>query len=88
MTEFRVTFPQRFRDQTHKRLAAAHPDGWLRVEAPSKGLARDMAFFYLGQEWAFIYGPTDDGYPTIEQYRLGEIGLIIDTTYGETEEDG
>ena len=70
MSEFRVTFPQRFRNEPHPTLPQAHPDGWLTIEAPSLGLARDIAFYRLGDEWAFIY-PDDDMRDHL--YPLGEI---------------
>ena len=86
--EFRVTFGQQYRNEPHPRMAVAHPDGWVTIVASSEGLARDLAYHLLGTHWAFIYGPDDEGKPTLRKYPLGEVARINENDYQEEEHDG
>lgn len=72
-TEFYVTFGQRYRHEQHPELEAAHPDGWLVVEALDLDDARAMAFAALGSAWAFVYA-LEDFDPTL--YPLGELARL------------
>jgi hypothetical protein len=45
--EFRITFGQRYRTETHPLLGLAHPDGWVTIEAPDYDTARAWAVLSL-----------------------------------------
>ncbi len=70
MKTFMVTFGQRFRHDEHKRFPAAHPDGWVTIEAHDDSAARMIAFDRLGEEWAFLYREADF---TPGMYPMGEL---------------
>lgn len=55
LQEFHVTFGQQYRHEKHPRFPDAHPDGYVVIMAPDYEKAREMAFQYLGEFWAFIY---------------------------------
>lgn len=74
MPEFYVTFQQRFRREPHPRLAEAHPDGWLVIEAPSYGRAKRAADDTLGEhDWSMLYQvpPDRNFFPRGELGRFG-----------------
>lgn len=58
--DFILTFPLRFarHDEEHPTFPAAHPDGWVRITAPSYDEARTYAFKTFGTQWAFLYNDT------------------------------
>ena len=78
--EFRITFGTKL----YPRFPQAHHEGWLSVSAPNELAARYAAIAAIGQDWAFIYGPDDEGYPTqkgnpdeSDGYPRGELGRIV-----------
>lgn len=79
MTEFRITFGQRYKHEEHP-LGWPHPDGWLSVLAPDYGTARAIVENFLGSAWAFMYEEGDAGFPTESTYPRGELfQLTIET---------
>lgn len=61
MSEFYVTFGIKYAREPHPTFAAAHPDGWVTIEAPDEIAARTVAFERLGIYFAFIYYDAPDG---------------------------
>jgi hypothetical protein len=61
VTEYRVTFGQKYARETHPMLPDAHPDNWVVVEAPSPATARQAVVDALGQFWCDIYDPETWG---------------------------
>ena len=76
MSEYRVTFGQRYAREEHPRWASAHPDGWLTILAPTKSRAREVAVAFLGAYWADLYLASDHDDWSI--YPLGELHRIDD----------
>jgi len=73
--EYRVTFGQKYRGETHPSFPEAHPDGWLTIVAEDRGQARAAAAAKLGREWCDMYGP--ESWPHVSHYfPLGELGRI------------
>lgn len=73
-----VTFGSRYRYERHPLEHWVHPDGWLRIVAPSLHLARARVFDLLGANWAFDYDDEsfmrdDEG---VEFYPLGELAVF------------
>jgi len=77
MNQFMVTFGQRFRYDEHATFPAAHPDGWVTIEAENVDDARELAFEHLDAEWAFLY-TADDFNAAL--YPLGELDRITAVT--------
>jgi hypothetical protein len=73
MTEYRVTFGQKYRRDPHPTYRKAHPDGWLTIVAPDEVAARNVAVSRLGRAWAFMYAP-ENWDP--KWYPLGELDRI------------
>lgn len=74
LVEFRVTFGT---DHIgHPYLPLTHPDGWLAVMAVDEPEARRKVFDVIGARWSFIYDPSDEDYPNVARYPLGEIGIV------------
>ena len=85
MSEFRVTFGQRFRHEHHPAFIAGQldfepdPDGWLTIVAEYESEARATAVALLGQAWAFLYrAPFDDDWD--QMYPLGELAAAYRVT--------
>ena len=76
MSEYYVTFGQKYRYEPHPMLWQGYggrvPDGWVRIEAPDEPTARGVASILLGEAWACIYAADDFG-PDL--YPLGEMRL-------------
>lgn len=94
--EYRVTFGQRYRRETHPTFPAAHPDGWVTILAYDDAGARAVAFSMFEQAWSFMYGPSDrpqtywdDTFPGGELARItlepesGDVCRVVDIG-GET----
>jgi len=60
---FYVTFPQRLEDRKNK---------YVKIEAPTRAAAHDIAFARLGSGWAFLYEETEF-LPQINDYGLTEL---------------
>lgn len=50
-----VTFGQRYAREPHPTFPAAHPDGWLEIEAPNYAAANQAAHDFLGSHFALLY---------------------------------
>jgi hypothetical protein len=75
MELFRVTFGQQYDRDPHQVFKLAHPDGWLTVEAPSYGRARDLVCALLGSAWCDLYTP--ESWAQIEHlFPAGELARI------------
>lgn len=76
MTDWVVTFGQRFARERHSVLGAwVHPDGWLSVVgAPDDEQAvRQRLFRFIGTEWAFLYrAEAQNG----SLFRRGELAVL------------
>lgn len=55
MSEYFVTFGQRYAHERHPVLSDAHPDNWVVIEAPSPATARQVAVDAFNQLWCDIY---------------------------------
>ncbi len=55
MSNFYITFGQKYRSMTHPSFPKAHPDGFLVIVAPTYEEAREYAFRRLGDRWSMIY---------------------------------
>lgn len=64
MTRWFVTFPQVYRFEDHPKLAGAHPEGYVEVEAKDAEKARKHTLAALGSHWSVMYGEDefDAGY--------------------------
>ena len=71
--EFFVTFGQQYPREPHPRLALAHKDGWVTIEAENYELARLEAFRVLGGWWSNLYEEKPDA----AFYPLGELLCIF-----------
>lgn len=72
MSEFYVTFGCQYAHEQHPRLGAAHPDGWLTIEADDEVAARATAIAWLGTAWSFMY----DEKPDLRLFPLGELHRV------------
>jgi hypothetical protein len=70
---FYLTFGQRYLRESHPLFPAAHPDGWIQIEAPTYAAARSLAAQHLKDRWAFLYS-ADDFRP--ELFPLGALAQI------------
>jgi len=73
---FYVTFGQKYAREPHPTLAAAHPDGWVEVEADSEMAARRLALDHLDDRWAFMHAEREF---TRQLYPRGCIARIDQT---------
>lgn len=55
MSEFRVTFGQKYAREPHPTVRWAHPDGWATIDAPDHMTARQLAVAVLGASWGGLY---------------------------------
>lgn len=74
-SDFFVTFGQKYRYEPHPQFGKAHPDGWIRINAPDEDAARNAAFTLLGTGWATMY----DSEPQREIYPRGELAAFLVT---------
>lgn len=77
--EFRATFGQRFRHDTHPVSPLINADNYISIYAPDFEKARQIAFAVLDTAWAFLY-PAEE-YDE-DEWRvmcpLGRVGLITE----------
>lgn len=73
MSEFRVTFGQKYLRETHPMWAGASPDGWLSIDADSHDEARGAAVRMLGTAWSDIGAAKDDDH---HWYARGELHRV------------
>lgn len=76
MSEFRVTFGQRYSREKHPTLPAATPDGWLTIIAPSYEAARVALIEAHGTRWSNLY-PAEERNDDPRYYPRGEIARIV-----------
>lgn len=55
MSNYFVTFGQKYAYEPHPTLPGAHPDGLLKVVAEDGADARRLVFDTIGGFWAFMY---------------------------------
>ncbi len=87
VSEYRLTFGQKFRTETHDRFGAAHPDGWVTILARDYDQARLIAVEALGTAWSGLYpaGEVDESlFPLGELLRLNGMESFI----GQGKSDG
>lgn len=72
MTEFYITFGNKYRLEAHPAGEWVHPDGYLVIEATDYSTARQRAFELLGDQFAFIYAWPPSAY----LYPLGALKRI------------
>jgi hypothetical protein len=102
MAEFPITFGQQYGSEGFG--AKPHPtlgvyglkDGYLIVEAETRGEARERAFRVIGEQWAFDYETVEDldpqsrgWYPRGEMARIqaDDTIVIYEQTPAEAHED-
>jgi hypothetical protein len=57
MTEFAVTFGQKYARDRHPSFPGAHPDGYVIIVADDFQAARACAIAHFGVFWCDLYGP-------------------------------
>ena len=55
MSNYFVTFGQKYAREPHPTFPGAHPDGVLRVVAEDEDDAHRLVFDTIGTHWAFLY---------------------------------
>ena len=55
MSNYFVTFGQKYAREPHPTFPGAHPDGVLKVVAEDEADARRLVFDTIGRFWAFMY---------------------------------
>lgn len=85
--KFAVTFGSQYRNEPHPNWEAAHPRGYVIVEAPDETEARFMVFERFKSAWSFIYWMGGPDWKNSEHlYSRGALGLLTKdglSTYGE-----
>lgn len=78
MTEFRITFGQKYRSEPHGTLGMVPelPDGWATIEGSNQIEVRETIRALIDSEYAFLYEPGDLGYPTLDVYEKGSLGSL------------
>jgi hypothetical protein len=69
VSEFYVTFGQRYRREAHPRMAEVHPDGWVTIEADTYRVARSATGVLFGTEWCWLY----EAHPGAHYFPRGEL---------------
>ena len=59
MSNFYLTFGQKYAEEPHPKFALAHPNGYVRIQAENYEQAREFAFREFGPYWAFLYDEED-----------------------------
>lgn len=77
MPEYRVTFGQRYHREPHPTFPAAHPDGWLAIDATDEDTAREVAHLMLGTHWAFLYDAATSDVDWALYFPLGELDRVV-----------
>lgn len=78
LSVFYVTIGVQYREG-HPEWPELHPDGWLRVDAPSEAEARRAVDTRLGGKWAFMYTVATF---KPEYHHLGELARLTITPEG------
>jgi hypothetical protein len=73
MSEFRVTFGQKYRREGHPAMREVHPDGWVAVFASDYDEARRIVVERFGTAWSGLYEPKPDD---LDYYPRGELARI------------
>jgi hypothetical protein len=55
MTNWYVTFGQRYAQEAHATFGLAHPDGWATIVAETRDDAHACALARLGRQWSDLY---------------------------------
>lgn len=55
LQNFYVSFGMQYSYEHHPYWAGAHPEGWLRVQAPDEEAARLLVRSFIGNRYAFMY---------------------------------
>jgi hypothetical protein len=77
--EFFVTFGQQYTREPNPGFEAAHPDGWLVIEANSLEDARSAVAHALGNHWSNLYTKEEFMTDAARLYPRGELGRITST---------
>jgi hypothetical protein len=83
VSEFRVTFGQKYAREVHPTSPDIHPDGWVAVHAADYAAARLTTVATFGTAWANLYTP--DAMPAEEwalYFPRGELASITSTAPG------
>ena len=78
MPEYRVTFGNKYRHETHPTYPGAHPDGWVAIHAGSEESARETVVALLAGFWSCLHAPGDPGYPDVLDYPRGPLLTIME----------
>lgn len=76
LAPFYLTFGSQYGVEDHPILPGlAHPDGWIRLDAPDEGFARQFLAVWLQGTYSMIYAGTDPHSPlaTTRYYPRGEL---------------
>jgi hypothetical protein len=75
LTEYRVTFGQRYAYVENPAFKPASPNGWLTIYAPCEQDARDAVAGELGAYWSALYPIDVEWIRTADRefYPLGEL---------------
>lgn len=86
MSNWYLTFGQRYRHERHPLGTKIHPDSYVRVEAPSPVEARHQVWELIGSKWAFLYSEEQffsespareaEGGRTVDLFPAGCVGVI------------
>jgi len=83
VSEFRVTFGQKYAREVHPLSPDIHPDGWVAIHAADYAAARLTVVATFDTAWASLYAPED---MTPKEWALffprGEITSITSTAPG------
>ena len=79
LQKFYLTFGVKYRHERHPKWVAAHPDGWVLIEAPYEDEARRLAHEALGPYWSMLYPASHfpEEYNMRMFYPDGQIGHLI-----------
>ncbi len=77
MTETRITFGVQYAHKTHPTFPAAHPDGYVTIEA-DVDTARRAAHMLFGRAWAFTYPAAE--FDAARWAPRGQLWRVDDTT--------
>lgn len=77
MPEFIITFGDQYRREPHPTFPAAHPDGFVTIEAADIARARAIAFDRFGQKWSMAYSKEEfESDESRRLYTRGELGRV------------
>lgn len=74
--EFRLTFGVQYAREPHPVVGQLiHPDGWVKVMAPTHDIARALVVALFGTAWSNLYEQFDD-FDWASTFPLGKTGVL------------